>query len=227
MSKSLWFVRTSGFAVVMMVAVLAGQSASADVVASEDFKYGASGWSQNITGYTHTSSRFLGRFSGSGGAQAISKQFALPGDQSAVNIAFDFIEVDSWDNESFNVYVDDQLVISDVFMHHRFDIPDSAVPVAGNGFTNFGFAYWTDQIVRYSITIPTTAAGLKLGFGATLDERLANESWGIDNLIITTSGEDQVGPTLFVPTPAALWAGLTLLLHKSRPVGIKSRIDAG
>jgi len=65
----------------------------------------------------------------------------------------------------------------------------------GDDFTNYGRAYWDDQVVGYSFTYATTDTNLRLGFGTSLDENvlytgeicLDNESWGIDNVLITNN----------------------------------------
>ena len=76
--------------------------AHAGVVAFEDFEGSVTGWTNlsvadpgpNGGGFT----KFLGR---NGRGETSSKTFALSGTQTAVNIAFDFYRIDSWDDERF------------------------------------------------------------------------------------------------------------------------------
>ena len=161
----------------------------------EDFEGGATdGWSgaaldSNWPSFT----QFLGRFGGSGGAQAVSKVFPLSGTQHAVTVQFDFYEIDSWDglgaNEFFAAFVNDSRVVQDWFDRIITEDPALAEPVLGDANTNLGFTSWEDQTYRYTLTIPTTGTELKLGFGARLGAGGtggggADESWGIDNVRI-------------------------------------------
>ncbi len=188
---------------VLMFAIT-GMAHSA-VITNEDFEGGATGWSNNTTtigGSPFTT--FLGRFAGSStGAQMTSKSYTLSGTQTQVTIQFDFYEIDSWDREYFKVYVNDMAVISDMFNHN----------VLEGGYTsgqttrallfpdvnkNLGFSGYQDQGYRYTYTFDTTSTTLKLGFGATLDSDIGDESWGVDNINITDNSSA-------VPLPGALW----------------------
>ena len=85
---------------------------SQNVVAEEDFEGGATGWSNNATDNSEAIfSEFLGRHASASEppTQAVSKQFALSGEQHAVRIAFDLYQIDSWDGEEFVFYVDGEI----------------------------------------------------------------------------------------------------------------------
>ena len=162
----------------------------------EDFETGdTTGWTSSALDADWPSfTQFLGRFGGSGGNQAVSKTFPLSGHQSSVTVQFDFYEIDSWDglgaNEFFAAFVDDNQVVKDWFDRTVTEDPARAEPVLGDAGTNLGFTAWADQTYRYTLTIPTTATTLKLGFGARLGPGGtggggADESWGIDNVRIT------------------------------------------
>ncbi|NMV27330.1 hypothetical protein HKB23_33705, partial [Vibrio parahaemolyticus] len=47
----------------------------------------------------------LGRIGGTGGDEAVSKTYEIPSDVNEVNISFSFYEIDSWDGESFQIFV--------------------------------------------------------------------------------------------------------------------------
>jgi Ca2+-binding RTX toxin-like protein len=53
--------------------------------------------------------------------------------------------------------------------------------------SNLGFNGWFED-QRYSVRIEVDNPGntLKLGFGSTIDQAITDESWGIDNLVITS-----------------------------------------
>ena len=161
----------------------------------EDFETGdTTGWTgASIDNNWPSFTQFLGRFGGSGGNQALSKSFALSGTQSSVTVQFDFYEIDSWDglgaNEYFAGFVNDTRLVQDWFDRTITEDPALAEPVLGDANTNLGFTSWEDQTYRYTLTVPTTATSLKLGFGARLGPGGtggggADESWGIDNIRI-------------------------------------------
>jgi hypothetical protein len=164
----------------------------------EDFEGGdTTGWSgASLDSDWPSFTQFLGRFGGSGGAQAVSKVFPLSGTQSSVTVQFDFYEIDSWDglggDEYFAAFVDDTRVVQDWFDRRVTEDPGLAEPVLGDADTNLGFTSWEDQTYRYTLTVPTTGTELKLGFGARLGAGGtggggADESWGVDNVRIVES----------------------------------------
>jgi len=183
---------------------LGADKAEAVVIANENFEGGATGWSDNTTTIGNAALgnvEFLGRFGGTGGAQTIFKTFALSGSQTQVTINFDFFEIDSWDGESFLVFVDDGLVINDPFSFGSNDNPASAVQLSGAP-APLGFLGFVDQTFRYTIVFATTGTSLKLGFGSTLDQSITDESFGIDNVLIRSNFAGGGGDP--IPEPASL-----------------------
>ena len=191
----------TGLAAGLLVASIAG-TASATTITNEDFESGASGWNNNTaTDGGSTFTTFLGRHSGTGGSQGLYKDFTLSGDQTEVTINFDFYEIDSWDNEYFNIYVNDTLIRQDLYQHNREDAPTGTVDLFGGASspdTNYGFAGWPDQGIGYSFTYATSGTSLRLGFGTTINQGLSDESWGIDNVLITDNANAPV------PEPATM-----------------------
>ena len=198
-SISAWAVLTAGLFV---------SSGSAATIASEDFEGGASGWSENTTTIGNAvlgNQEFLGRFGGSGGAQDITKTFALSGLQTMVTISFDFLRIDTWDDELFSVFIDDSNVASDSFGLSATPAPANAVlvtPFGQHGFFD-GF-FGSDEVFRYTFTVNTTATSIKLGFGSTLDQVIGDESYGIDNLLITDNSTAIPEPSTLVLLGSAL-----------------------
>lgn len=175
-----------------------------DLITSEDFETGATGWSNNTTtngGSTFTN--FLGRFSNT---QSASKTYTLSGTQTAVTIEFDFYEIDSWDagqNDTFYVSINGDVVISDTYQHKVDDSGKTFVTstLFGNGTENIAFSGWSDQGFHYSYTFYTTETSLTLCFSSSLTQGTSDESWGIDNVKIT----DNVSA---VPVPSSVLLGL-------------------
>ena len=175
------------FLLVVMVKV---KSSNAALVASEDFNDVVTGWSDNTTNAWSGYSPFLGRHSGTGGSQYLYKTFPLSGTQTKVTIQFDFYEIDSWDNETFYVYIDDAVFLTDSFNFLSFQDPVYAVPHQ-DGYAGKPMMWesilggkWADQTYTYTITVNTTASSIKLGFATNLTNGIGDESWAIDNVII-------------------------------------------
>ena len=183
-----------------VAAALLASPGWAATIANEDFEGGASGWTPNTTEIGNAvlgNMEFLGRFGGSAGLQDVTKTFALSGLQTQVTIAFDFLRIDTWDDELFNVFIDDVLAASDSFglAPTPAPLPNAVVvsPYADYGF--FAGIFANDEVLRYTFVVPTTATSIKLGFGSTLDGVIGDESYGIDNLLITD---------VAVPEPSSL-----------------------
>lgn len=162
-------------------------------VSFEDFQAGAVGWNNNTTEISNPYlTRFLGRASQDGGLQTNFKSYALSGTQDYVVVTLDFYEIDSWDGEAFQIYIDDVLAVSQSFNFNTFEAPASgsagSVSWTVQRLTPFnanaGFGANNDQLYRYTLTINSTAAAVKLGFGSTLNEVATNEAWGVDNIRI-------------------------------------------
>ncbi|MDR4468493.1 MAG: Ig-like domain-containing protein [Nitrospira sp.] len=178
---------------------------SSNIITDEDFEGGASGWNDNQTDGTEPFfTEFLGRFWNGNGSQELFKTFALDGSQSQITIDFDFYRIDSWDNEPFNIYLNDNLVLSELYRHSTAKTAesgtfaggtwerDAGIPIDHYGF-RAGDTWMRDSVYHYTLKLDTTATTLKLGFGAQLNEVSNTESWGIDNVVITSDSEQLYG----------------------------------
>jgi len=179
-------------------------SVNATLITDEDFESGAYGWNNNLTTYGGTTfTTFLGRNGGSVGAQSLYKDFTLTGNQTEVAISFHFYEIDSWDYEWFYIYINDTVVRQDQYKHNVEEAPIGTVDLFGGASspdTDYGFTNWADQGIGYSFNYATTDINLRLGFGTTLDQSIGDESWGIDNVLITDNYN-----TAPVPEPATMF----------------------
>jgi opacity protein-like surface antigen len=179
------------FVLVAASIVALASPAGAATIASEDFEAGATGWSDNTTetpganagGFT----RHLGRH---GVGATTSKAFTLSGGQTSVNVAFDWYRLDSWDGELFLATVTDGV--------NTFT-SSSAGLFNDGGPTNIYNPSWTDRKTQISFDFATTATSLTLTFSSTLNQDFTDESWGVDNLLITDNSAGGV------PEPAS-WA---------------------
>ena len=189
----------AGLAIGLFVVGIAGV-ASAAIITNENFENGAAGWNNNeTTNGASPFTTFLGRHGGTGGNQGLFKDFTLSGNQTEVTINFDFYEIDSWDSECFNIYVNNTLIRQDEYHFNRKDAPVDTVDLFSGGQkpVNYGFAVWADQGIGYSFTFATSDTSLRLGFGATINQAIGDESWGVDNIMISDNAT--------VPLPGAVW----------------------
>ncbi|CAO4175715.1 VCBS domain-containing protein [Methylorubrum populi] len=161
-------------------------------------------------------SDFLGRFGGSGGAEAVSKTYTLTPSASPTTITFNFNKIDSWDegyggaHEAFTIFLNGQTAV--VFQPAGFTgngspggnssaagrfeagtLTGSYTITSSGSDSDLGFGNapgtqfepaFLDRVYHVTLTLDATPASLKLGFGSNLDQGLADESYGIDNVTI-------------------------------------------
>ncbi|MBS9904611.1 tandem-95 repeat protein [Vibrio alginolyticus] len=190
------------------------------VIASDNFESGSNGWNAN----TESSQGFetgdmLGRIGGTGGDEAVSKTYEIPSDVNEVNISFSFYEIDSWDGESFQIFVGgEQLTTLENSAFRTQDGTTTLYDSDGNEVGEVihgasqreGFGGWNDQAHQVNLTVPVEDGQLQLGFGSTLNQSIPDESFGIDNIEITVADADyQIIGTEDTPVPLDIDAALT------------------
>ena len=180
--------------------VIAAQPAEPDGIAYEDFNAGASGWSINSTHEIGGLGTVLGRFSG---AQDVEKTFTVPAGADGVKIKFDFIEVDSWNDEAFYVYVDGKEVNLGNFTHSSDESENTKSGTTADGIewrytsgelsNRSGTSRWNEQVHDVELWVPRSAivgSAVTLKFDARTDQSKENESYAIDNVqVVATGGE--------------------------------------
>ncbi|MFA0479813.1 tandem-95 repeat protein [Vibrio splendidus] len=190
------------------------------VIASDNFESGSNGWNTGTeSSQGFESGDMLGRIGGTGGEEAVSKTYDIPSDVSEVNISFSFYEIDSWDGESFQIFVGGEELTS--LNNSAFQTQDGTTTLydsAGNEVGEVvhgvsqgeGFSGWNDQAHQINLTVPVEDGQLELGFGSTLNQGVSDESFGIDNIEITVSDADyQIIGTEDTPVPLDIDAALT------------------
>ncbi|WP_337222486.1 tandem-95 repeat protein [Vibrio alginolyticus] len=190
------------------------------VIASDNFESGSNGWNAN----TESSQGFetgdmLGRIGGTGGDEAVSKTYEIPSDVNEVNISFSFYEIDSWDGESFQIFVGgEQLTTLENSAFRTQDGTTTLYDSDGNEVGEVihgasqreGFSGWNDQAHQVNLTVPVEDGQLQLGFGSTLNQSIPDESFGIDNIEITVADADyQIIGTEDTPVPLDIDAALS------------------
>ncbi|MFA0524380.1 tandem-95 repeat protein [Vibrio sp. 10N.222.52.C3] len=190
------------------------------VIASDNFESGSNGWNTGTeSSQGFESGDMLGRIGGTGGDEAVSKTYDIPSDVSEVNISFSFYEIDSWDGESFQIFVGgEELTSLDNSAFQTQDGTTTLYDSAGNEVGEVvhgvsqgeGFSGWNDQAHQINLTVPVEDGQLELGFGSTLNQGVSDEAFGIDNIEITVSDADyQIIGTEDTPVPLDIDAALT------------------
>ncbi|WP_188353749.1 beta strand repeat-containing protein, partial [Malaciobacter pacificus] len=173
--------------------------AAGTVLITEDFENGSTGWSDNTVTETNTNATdFLGNFGGTGGSEGVYKKYYFGSMHAgeSVTIEFDMYEIDSWDGsyhgDNFYVFVNGYEVQVDSYSYVEGE--DNSDTTNDTDLDNIGTTgvYWSenDESHHYTITGTVDEDGyIRLGFGSGLSQELSDESWGIDNIVIT-AGDD-------------------------------------
>ena len=182
-----------------------GASDAGVVTYVENYEHGASGWSFGRTAKQSNGNDYLGNHGGYGSHTAHmpeAKSFALQENTEKVVLEFDFLEIDSWDNERFFIEIDGKQVNLGSFNWRAnegatsFDVGDGITVEKGAAVktvqTRNATDFWAhnDSLHTFKITLDNpdfrNADGkLDLKFGAALSGGSWEESWGVDNLRIT------------------------------------------
>jgi len=149
------------------------------------------------------------KFLHGGYGEEVKQTFQYDGDSTngGIFIKFDFLELNSWDDEDFVVSLNDT-EISFKASHvvnetHTKGVgyPNGIVWSKSNGTepTNFfeGNSGWNDQTHTFRIFVPDdffdpNAPLLDVGFSSTLDQAIGDESWGIDNFSIKEATSEDI-----------------------------------
>lgn len=124
--------------------------------------------------------------------QDVYKTFALSGNETSVTVSFTFNRIDSWDGETFRVYVNDTLVSNNSFNANTAQDYADGTPDLGAG-ASLGFSGRNEVTNTFVLTVNTTATSLKLGFGSGLDQNWSDEAWGVDNILIREQASGTTG----------------------------------
>lgn len=165
------------------------------ILAEEDFENEADGWSLNFVDSGAATGQYLGRFHRD---HVTQKEFDIPENVDQIVVSFSFLEIDSWDHEHFWVYVDGQeLDLGDY--HYRNDEGarsfefDNGISVQVDAAEDVSLGsdgesyYENDNLHRVTMTIQDPGQTLTLGFKGGVRSAIERESFGIDDLLITTT----------------------------------------
>ena len=206
-------------------------------LANENFEAALGGWQQPSTvaaapiSLNGTANNGIGNVLGvfangtKTNGQDIWRNFSFSGDGG--RISFDLHRLDSWEAaESFNIYANDALVASPGFSYltnvtapisgatasgYRYTITPIATASNFYGSSAAGSSY-NDQSFRVILDVPAGVTALKLGFGSTLNEAIANESYAIDNVSFVDPGSLSI-TALASTLPLVITAAGTVALN--------------
>jgi hypothetical protein len=181
--------------------ILSSETFDTDTTASTSTLIGnKSGWTMTANGagsalYTNLAGTemdgFLGRISDNTGNEVLYQtyNFGASYANKSVIIDFDMYEIDDWNSDLFKVFINGTANMVQRYTNASSSFSDGGLDMgnlwnAGNG--GHSDNSFTEFKHRYAVTGTTDATGsLKLGFGTNLDEALSNESFGIDNVVIS------------------------------------------
>lgn len=204
-------------ALIFSAVVLFSAQAQAALIYFNDFE-GTVGseWSTTTTSYDDDTTTFLGRF----GNQTATLSLAGIGAHSTVTVSFDLILWDSWDGDNTRwgrdfqgLNADNARIYEYTFSSPGFSAsstnPDSSPDLTGYFGGNPG---WQDALYKNfndGFSFDHVSSTLTLDFYGRHLQRLADESWGIDNVKVYTDNDPSP-----VPEPT------TLLLFGAGLVGL-------
>ncbi|MEM8556088.1 MAG: Hint domain-containing protein [Pseudomonadota bacterium] len=192
-----------------------GESASTiNVVADEDFSDGAGeSWTLTSSGAGATANEamddgdaFLGRFAGqSDGRAQVEKTFNLDPNAAHAVIEFDYLQIDSWDwGESATVFINgEQIITHDAWGTDKQSDGAASGTFDGGSYTvtplvegkNLGFkdySSWTESVYRVRIVLDDPGETVTLGVGATTNQDIDDEAFGIDNVWVASDDDPNV-----------------------------------
>ena len=147
---------------------------------------------------------YLGGF-GDSEDQIVTRQtFDLPVGTSRAEINFDFLEIDTWNNESLLLEINGDVFALGTF-HWQDDEASQAYYLAPGIFVqktaaedvsglggSAGSDFNNDNRHNFTITIENPSRNLTIGFGSDLSAPANNESWGIDNFKLRAIGDELI-----------------------------------
>jgi hypothetical protein len=164
----------------------------------DDFENGAGFWVGGVTdGSQDAFGGILGPYGGSNGDEIVTRTFDLLSGYDYATVEFDMLAIDSWDNEEFIIFVDGSPVSSYNFAWQQDGVtgawttsdPNFNISITPNGSrSQLGYSSnWSDQVYSVSVQVTNPGPSMSIGFGSTLDQSVADESWGVDNLQVTST----------------------------------------
>lgn len=163
------------------------------VISVDNFDSGSDGWNQSTSSSGNfNTGNLLGQFGGTGGSEGVFKSFDLPDGIAEVTLQFTLYETDPWNGEQFLVFVDGQQYHAKAYSEGASGVEvvtDAQGNVIGQVEHGQGGNGSADQAHTYTMTIPVNPqqSAMQIGFGSSSTQAVNQESWGIDDLVLSVS----------------------------------------
>gem|GEM_PF-6201668 len=169
--------------------------------------------------------------------QILAKNYTVTGTKEHAVIEFDFYEIDSWDHEYADFYINNQTVLRYSFQTNTNEyaqngsvtIDDMTINYTMSPQTEFediGLGSHNDQIHKIQFVIENPTENILFSTSAFLNSDIENESFGLDNVYFYTTnnllGTDDGIDTL---SYAADSVGVTIDLENETASGVGSHAE--
>lgn len=167
----------------------------------DGFDNGSAGWSGATVAEIRGVGKVLGPIPGSGGTQAITRDFQIDPGAGAATFSFDVLALDSLDNESGIIFIDGREVGRVTSTHGRTTFtPGAGLPIGTtieaqiiDNDTDLGGisnnAGWRDSRTKVTVSVAKNAEKpvdkITFGFGSNANQGVDDESFAIDNFKAT------------------------------------------
>jgi len=146
------------------------------LVAHEDFEKDVQGWSTNKTNSCDGNDHHIGGHCNNVDGE-VKKTFTGLGEHKHVRIQARYHFLDSWEGEMAFAKVGDRTVWTE--MNDVRGMHPNALNACGGDHADMKLS------VPIDVTIPHTGDSIELSFGSNLDEHPCNESFGVDDVMIS------------------------------------------
>ena len=143
------------------------------VIADDTFTNSVNGWS--ATGATATTSscgthNLLGGYGSFGNGATVSKNFPIIVSHVEARVCIDFMKIDSWDNETASISLDNTLVASQTFA------------TDGSALCGRAEAGWNEYLATMVGTLSHSTSNISVSVRTTLNSPPNDESWGLKRI---------------------------------------------
>lgn len=198
-----------------IVGIFFSYQVQAGIIYSNDFESAVgSEWSANQLGITPVGNRqFLGQF----GSETVSLSLNSLAQHSLVTVSFDLFIIESWDGDYLNPGIGPdfwslniaggQTLLNETFSNtptfgdHTQSYSPSGVAgtyLAHTGaaeIDSLGYSFYGDSVYQLSFTFAHSASDIQFDFAGIGLQDLADESWGLDNVKVSTNAVSVPEPT--------------------------------
>ena len=169
---------SGGDAVPSLNGTFPGGSYTASTTQTGELGFGArhSGWRDGIHHYTIILDN---------AASSLNLRFGMTANEAVYNEAFGVDNIDIQTNAQETIATEDFENGAADWQNSRW-YSNAQVTTSQIGAIGFGNGHlYNDGIHHYRLAIPTEATTMTIGFGDALNEGLSNESWGVDNVVLS------------------------------------------